>query len=111
MHRNGSNFGINSTGRVEIYDYENDIWKVLCDENWTRTDADIVCKDLYFEGAVENLRVPDIDSGHLQTLSKNFVCNGTEDYLRNCNIETSRSQNCTRKDVVGVRCKVEGYLN
>ena len=38
-----------SAGRLEVY--HNRIWGSVCDAGFSRTDADVVCRQLGYEGA------------------------------------------------------------
>ena len=38
-------------GRVEIF--YNNVWGTVCDDHWTHTEADIVCRSLGYPGAMQ----------------------------------------------------------
>ena len=83
-------------------------WVAFCDKNWTKTDADVVCKHNRFIEAVEPFSpvVPVDGKGE----TREFICNGQEPFLLECNNNLQRGSQCSFSDFVGVRCKVQSKL-
>ena len=90
-------------GRVEIC--TSGQWGTVCDDDWDKPDATVVCRQLGFS-----------DAGSVSTSSANFgegigpisinrvQCNGTETRLANCSSGSVAS--CTHSRDAGVRCLV-----
>ena len=76
-----------SMGIVEVYD--DGKWKIICDKNWTKGDADVICNKT--------------------ALNYDYMCTGNEDYLIKCPRSMTRSSSCSH--AANVRCKDEGKLS
>ena len=69
------------TGRVEIKDVDN-VWKVICEEDWDINDSHVACRQLGFPGALRwyPSRV-NKDRPFYRGLGS---CNGDESFLNQC---------------------------
>eukprot|EP00731_Ephydatia_muelleri_P015302 Em0008g1022a len=80
-----------SAGRVNVF--HNGKWGRVCQHGWGLADAQVVCRQLKFQGAIQamNSSSSPFSSGYLPTLSMDNVdCNGTEQMLIACkNVTTS----------------------
>ena len=80
-----------SAGRVNVF--HNGKWGRVCQHGWDLADAQVVCRQLKFQGAIQamNSSSSPFSSGYLLTLSMDNVdCNGTEQMLIACkNVTTS----------------------
>ena len=96
-----------SMGIVEVYD--DGKWKIICDKNWTMGDADVICKDIGFIGAIEPSLLPFDVQENKTALNYDYMCTGNEDYLIKCPRSMTRSSSCSH--AANVRCKDEGKLS
>ena len=68
-------------GRVEIYNKNFNGWGTICNQNWDRNDADVVCRQLGYDGSLELQSYgPGTGPVHLT----NVRCEGTEPTLVDC---------------------------
>ncbi|XP_054243038.1 antigen WC1.1-like isoform X2 [Indicator indicator] len=70
------------SGRVEIK--HNEKWGTVCDGDWTREDADVVCKQLRCGYAVQALNRAPFGEGSGPTWLYRVDCRGDEPALWNC---------------------------
>ena len=95
-----------SLGIVEVYD--DGKWKIICGKNWRYADANVICKDIGFIGAIEPLVLPfDVEENNT-AVNYDYMCNGDEDYLIKCPRTMNRSSSCSY--AASVRCKYESKL-
>lgn len=101
--------GTNSSeGRVEVT--RNGTWGTVCDDSWTLADADVVCRQLGFEGATEALSNAYFGAGTGPIYLDDVVCFGNEDSLNQCLSSGWLTHNCRHFEDAGVRCYGELYL-
>ncbi|XP_071057276.1 uncharacterized protein [Onthophagus taurus] len=81
----------------------------VCDDQFGLKDADVVCKEIGFEGALEIksngfYTIPDEykDDGYLMD---DVQCSGNETSLKDCDFNGWGNHNCRAKEIVGVVCK------
>ncbi|CAI8002259.1 Deleted in malignant brain tumors 1 protein, partial [Geodia barretti] len=89
-------------GRLQIY-YNNQ-WGTVCDDRWTLSDANVVCKSLGFPGADSNDFLHDFGAGSGHIWLDNVVCAGTEMFIQDCAHNDFGENNCQHSADVGVRC-------
>ena len=80
-------------------------WKFFCDKDWTKADADVVCKGSGFDKSTEpiSLRIQPKDR---VGFSRDFFCHGGEETLFNCNNEQRNDNQCSVPFYAGVRCQI-----
>ena len=103
--------GVNVTeGRVEIY--YNSTWGTICDDAWDLNDAEVVCRALGFESAVEALSNAYFGQGDdSQPIWLDDVdCFGSEENLAECLTSQFGVHNCRHSEDAGVRCYCESLL-
>ncbi|XP_033097344.1 deleted in malignant brain tumors 1 protein-like [Anneissia japonica] len=90
-------------GRLEIW--FNDRWANVCGNGWDIQDADVVCKELGYDGAAEAFDNSDIfGEGTGSIILENVECLGTESSLTQCLNQGWGVHNCTHSRDAGVRC-------
>ena len=93
-------------GRVEIY-YGN-AWGSVCDEGWTKADADVVCNQLGYDGAIEVYSGSQFGGGSGAVWLSEASCQGDESRLVDCTFpgwgEVSEECNSHTRDA-GVTCR------
>ncbi len=110
-------------GRVEIcidfpYDDAGPMWSKVCDDNWSDEDALVACRQLGHDPKNGGrLRAESFSSSHFGAGTvpyslNNFLCSGSELYLRGCITAGGRNigfdaQHCTDNDAAGVRCLLD----
>lgn len=97
-------------GRVEVRAYGR--WGYVCDDQFTKTDADVLCRELGFNmGAAEvkpnsyypvNPNLP----GETAFMMDEVKCNGNETSLKECEFNGWGVSDCGTQEAVGVICKV-----
>ncbi|XP_071508584.1 scavenger receptor cysteine-rich domain-containing protein DMBT1-like [Diadema antillarum] len=95
--------GSSSPGRGRVEIYHNNEWGTVCDDGWGQDEAEVVCRQLGYEGVSHSSETFEAGTGpiHLDDVS----CVGTESRLSYCSHrEPWGSNNCQHSEDVGVRC-------
>ena len=90
-------------GRVEIW--YNSRWNTVCDDLWDLRDANVVCQQLGYRGAVTAHRSAYFGQGSGQILLDNLRCTGTEASLLECSHGGINIHNCGHYEDAGVTCE------
>ncbi|NXQ88385.1 C163A protein, partial [Nyctibius grandis] len=90
------------SGRVEIKHDEQ--WGTVCDGEWTREDAEVVCKQLRCGSAVQALNLAPFGEGSGPTWLYRVDCRGDESALWNCSHTGWGAFTCPHYFDTGVIC-------
>ena len=90
------------SGRVEIF--HNNSWGTVCDNDWSFSDALVVCHQLGFESFYKILNNGFYGEGKRSTWIDGFDCNSTEDNVTTCSHNGWGEHNCTHAQDAGVAC-------
>ncbi|KAJ8026468.1 Scavenger receptor cysteine-rich domain superfamily protein [Holothuria leucospilota] len=93
-----------NVGRVEIYHQGQ--WGTICDDGWNINDAEVVCRQLGFPGAVSALDNASFGQVNWVILLDDVSCIGTEHHLLDCRHSGWYRHNCEPGDEAGVRCNM-----
>ena len=93
-------------GRVEIR-YSSQ-WNTVCDDYWDINDANVVCRQLGYRGAVTAHQSAHFGEGSGQILLDDLHCTGREASLLECRHNGINSHNCGHSEDASVTC--ECYL-
>ena len=101
----GSN--ITSEGRVEVY--HSRLWGTVCDDGWDLNDANVVCGELGFYGAIAVHGQAHFGQRSGAIWLQNVRCRGNESSLSSCPHGGWGSiHNCSHSDDSGVVCQRKG---
>ena len=89
------------SGRVEIY--RNGVWGTVCDDNWTNTNAQVVCQQLGFGSSSASVDF-DVPAGTGPILMDDVNCSSGQTNLLACSHNGFGNHNCGHTEDVGVRC-------
>ena len=89
-----------TSGRVEVY--LNGEWGTVCDDFWSLEDAEVVCRQLGFPGAVTWLRAAGFGEGEGRIHLDDVECVGDETDILDC--PSVRQPNCNHGEDAGVIC-------
>ncbi|XP_071842148.1 uncharacterized protein [Apostichopus japonicus] len=92
--------GNSTSGRVEVY--LNGQWGTVCDDLWDLTDAEVVCRQLGFGGALSAPRYAFFGLGTGDILLDDVECLGSEGNLLECSYASE--DNCGHAEDAGVVC-------
>ena len=96
-------------GRVEIY--YNGSWGTVCDNGWDLADANVVCRQLGFEGALKATKLAAFGEGTGKIWMTYVRCTGSESALRECkHSDVGGYFFCGHYEDAGVVCNYAGPL-
>ena len=96
-------------GRVEIW--HNSQWNTVCDESWDITDANVVCQQLGYKGAVAAQQSAHFGQGSGQILLGHLQCSGREASLLECSHAGINVHNCGHGEDASVTCEFDFCLD
>ncbi|XP_078576486.1 scavenger receptor cysteine-rich domain-containing protein DMBT1-like [Branchiostoma floridae x Branchiostoma japonicum] len=89
-------------GRVEVY--HDGQWGTVCDDSWSLSDADVVCRQLGFSGAERATTRASFGQGTGQIWLDDVGCAGSESRLQSCSHGGWGNHNCGHRKDAGVVC-------
>ena len=97
--------GGNKTGEGRVEIWYNSQWNTICDDFWDLNDANVVCRQLGYRGAVTAHRSAHFGQGSGQILLDDLRCTGREASLLECSHRGINSHNCGHYEDASVTCK------
>ncbi|XP_072172288.1 scavenger receptor cysteine-rich domain-containing protein DMBT1-like [Diadema setosum] len=94
--------GNDAEGRVEVLN--DGVWGTVCDDDWDRQDAEVVCRMLGFEGALTPPCCAAYGEGSGSILLDNVECTGEEENLAECRHNGYGEHNCGHGEDASVQC-------
>ena len=92
-----------SAGRVEVF--YNGTWGTICDDLWDLQDADVVCRQLGFEGALSAPGSAAFGHGTGQIWLDDVNCVGNETLISQCRHRGWGIENCGHHEDAGTVCR------
>ncbi|MEE6483289.1 hypothetical protein FKM82_013495 [Ascaphus truei] len=93
----------NCTGRLEVY--HDGEWGSVCDDDWDRKDAQVVCSELKCGSSQPyKARSPRFGQATGRIWLDDVQCNGEEESLEKCKHRIWAYNDCTHKEDVSVFC-------
>ena len=92
-------------GRVEVFDEfpaGDRVWGTVCDDGWGQVDADVVCRQLGYPGAVSARSSAAFGRGMGPIWVDDAGCTGDEEQLLDC--PRAAAHNCGHNEDAGVVC-------
>uniref|UniRef100_A0A8C6Q6N0 Soluble scavenger receptor cysteine-rich domain-containing protein SSC5D n=1 Tax=Nothobranchius furzeri TaxID=105023 RepID=A0A8C6Q6N0_NOTFU len=90
------------SGRVEIF-HENS-WGTVCDDHWSLSNADVVCRELNCGMALEAKRNAFFGEGKEEIWLDDVQCTGIEPSIVKCQHSAIGIHNCAHSEDAGVIC-------
>ncbi|PFX14302.1 Deleted in malignant brain tumors 1 protein [Stylophora pistillata] len=95
-----------SSGRVEVF--HNGAWGTICDNSWGLQDADVVCRQLGYDGAISAPGNAAFGEGTGQIWLDNINCVGVETAISQCDHSGWGVENCEHYEDASVLCRPQG---
>ncbi|XP_067280224.1 galectin-3-binding protein B-like [Pseudorasbora parva] len=92
-----------SSGRVEIY--HDGQWGTICDDGWDLAEAQVVCRQLGFPGAISVTPGGQYGEGSGPIWLDDMNCKGSESSLSECSFKGWGVTDCSHKEDAGVICQ------
>ena len=97
------NGSVPSEGRLEVF--YNNTWGTVCDDYFSNTEGDVVCRQLNYIGLVSVVLHPSVfGSGEGPIWLDDVDCNGSEDSIFDCYHNDIGVHNCQHSEDVGIIC-------
>ncbi|XP_066263463.1 uncharacterized protein [Branchiostoma lanceolatum] len=92
-------------GRLEVRSASGGEWGTICNDRWDMKDADVVCRQLGYRGAVPDTEGSFFGKGLGKIWLDEVICAGTESNLAECKLPLGWGiHNCGHDEDVGVVC-------
>ena len=88
--------------------FHNGSWGTVCDDQWTIEDANVVCRQLDFEGALKAVASAHFGEGTGNIWMDDVYCVGNERMLTECIHEGWGKHNCGHSEDAGAICIIPG---
>ena len=86
--------------------YYNGCWGTVCDDSWSLDDAQVVCRQLGYPGALQALQQASHGQGTGSIVLDDLLCAGTESNLLECpNFTPAGTHNCDHSEDASVVCE------
>ncbi|XP_059405472.1 galectin-3-binding protein A-like isoform X1 [Carassius carassius] len=92
-----------SSGRVEVY--HDGQWGTVCDDGWELAEAQVVCRQLGFPGAISVAPGGQYGEGSGPIWLDDMNCKGSESSLSECSFKGWGVTDCSHKEDAGVVCE------
>ncbi|XP_059413489.1 galectin-3-binding protein A-like [Carassius carassius] len=92
-----------SSGRVEVY--HDGQWGTVCDDGWDMAEAQVVCRQLGFPGAISVTPGGQYGEGSGSIWLDDMNCKGSESSLSECCFKGWGVTDCSHKEDAGVVCE------
>uniref|UniRef100_A0A3Q1HEN8 Soluble scavenger receptor cysteine-rich domain-containing protein SSC5D n=1 Tax=Anabas testudineus TaxID=64144 RepID=A0A3Q1HEN8_ANATE len=90
------------SGRIEVYHRDN--WGTVCDDHWSITNADVVCKELNCGTVLEAKKSAFFGPGKEEIWLDDVQCTGHESSILKCQHRPLGQNNCGHGEDAGVVC-------
>ena len=97
--------GGNKTGEGIVEIRYNSQWNTVCDDSWDISDANVVCRQLGYRGAVTAHHSAHFGQGSGQILLDDLRCTGKEGSLLECSHSGINNHNCWHGENASVTCE------
>ncbi|KAK7174154.1 hypothetical protein R3I93_001364 [Phoxinus phoxinus] len=91
-----------TSGRVEVY--HDGQWGTVCDDGWDVAEAQVVCRQMGFPGAISVTSGGQYGEGSGPVWLDDMNCEGSESSLSECSFKGWGVTDCTHKEDAGVTC-------
>ncbi|XP_056117918.1 galectin-3-binding protein A [Rhinichthys klamathensis goyatoka] len=91
-----------SSGRVEVY--HDGQWGTVCDDGWDLAEAQVVCRQMGFPGAISVTPGGQYGEGSGPVWLDDMNCRGSESLLSECCFKGWGVTDCTHNEDAGVIC-------
>ena len=99
---------LSRAGRVEVL--YNGTWGTICGDVWDLQDANVVCNQLGYDGALRAVRNAAFGQGRGQIWLDDVRCVGNERSISHCSHSGLGVHNCGHYKDAGVVCRPAGNL-
>lgn len=90
------------SGRLEVYNQ--DSWGTVCDDFWTITNAEVVCRELNCGTVLEAKKAAFFGEGKNMIWLDDVQCTGSESSVLKCTHKQFGDNNCGHGEDAGVIC-------
>jgi hypothetical protein len=92
-----------SSGKGTLEIFHSGTWGAVCDDRFSKAEAEVVCRQLNYDTSDANFYVADSDSSTLKFATA-IYCYGNEDRLSSCDAYFGKQSFCRNDNVIGIDC-------